>query len=184
MLVETYGQQIIDYPAEMSSFKKDKCDIKIGPHTVAGDFKDYSIHIDHIADVAADLHFHALVKLFRQGNTGIITMGDHDEYHYTDLNVTKNAVTGTLTYNGKTHEVTGLGYHDHQWGNISPIVAWHHWLWGHLYTKNYTVFIYDFVSAKQFDFKQISFFGVMDNKTDEVIFQTDGNFELQTKLEM
>lgn len=179
---ETYGQQIIDYPAEESYFGKEKCDVKVGPHSVVGDFKDYEIHIDPVADVAADLHFHALVKPFRQGNTGIITLEDNDEYHYTDLSVVKNQVTGTLTYNGETHEVTGSGYHDHQWINISPIVAWHHWLWGHLYTENYTVLIYDFVAAKQFDYQQIPFFGVMDNKTGEVIFQTDGNFTHETEL--
>ncbi|WP_270335110.1 lipocalin-like domain-containing protein [Ligilactobacillus acidipiscis] len=178
-----YGQQIIEYPAEESSFGAEKCDVKVGPHSVVGNFKDYDIHIDPVAKVAADLHFHALVKPFRQGNSAVITLGDNDEYHYTDLNVTKNAVTGTLTYNGETHEVTGLGYHDHQWLNISPIVAWHHWLWGHLYTENYTVLIYDFVAAAQFDFKAIPFFGVMDNKTGEVIFQTDGNFDRKTELE-
>lgn len=180
---KTYGQQIIDYPAEDSHFGTEKCDVQVGPHSVVGDFKDYEIHIDPVAQVAADLHFHALVKPFRQGNTGIITMGDHDEYHYTDLSVVKNEVTGTLTYDGATHKVTGSGYHDHQWVNISPIVAWHHWLWGHLYTENYTVLIYDFVAAEQFDFTPVPFFGVMDNKTGEVVFQTDGHFTRQTELE-
>jgi hypothetical protein len=50
-------------------------------------------------------------------------------------------VTGTLTYAGKTVGVTGLGYHDHQWCNINPMVAWHHWLWGRMYTERYTIYI-------------------------------------------
>ncbi|GBG94746.1 hypothetical protein LFYK43_12050 [Ligilactobacillus salitolerans] len=181
---KTYGQQIIEYPADEASFSKEQCDVKVGPHSVVGDFKDYEIHIDPVAEVAADLHFHALVKPFRQGNSAVIALGDNDEYHYTDLSVVKNQVTGTLTYNGEKHEVTGLGYHDHQWLNISPIVAWHHWLWGHLYTENYTVLIYDFVAAAQFDFTPVPFFGVMDNKTGEVIFQTDGHYTLETELEV
>ena len=34
--------------------------------------------------------------------------------------VPEGAVTGTLTADGETRQVTGSGYHDHNWGNVSP----------------------------------------------------------------
>jgi hypothetical protein len=91
-------------------------------------------------------------------------------------------VTGTLTYAGKTVEVTGRGYHDHQWCNINPMVAWRHWLWGRMYTEQYTIYIYDFVASERFGFTPVPFFGVQDNHTSETIFHTDGNFTRETQL--
>ncbi|MEA5118911.1 MAG: hypothetical protein VB036_15035 [Propionicimonas sp.] len=179
----THGSVITFYPVEESSFGTDKCDVRVGPHTVVGDFASYDIHIDPIDGTGADLHFEALVKPYRQG-TAIIALGDDEEYHYTDLSVVKNKVTGTITVDGQTREVTGLGYHDHQWMNISQMQAWHHWLWGHLYTDNYTLLIYDFVASERYGFTKVPLFGVLDNATGEVIFQTDGNFTLETDLEL
>lgn len=180
---KTHGQMIIPYPAKDSYFGTDKCDVKIGPHTVQGDFKNYQIHIEPVNGNGLDLHFKALVDPFAQGGTGIIALGNEEQYHYTDLPVVKNEVTGSITIEGKKKEVTGLGYHDHQWMNISRFQAWHHWLWGHLYTENYTVYIYDFVANERFGFTNVPFFGVMDNKTGKVIFSTDGHVEKQTTLE-
>ena len=60
---------------------------------------------------------------------------------------------------------------------------YHHWLWGRMYTDLYTVYIYDFVAARQYGYKQLPLFGLMDNKTGKVVFMTDGHFELNTILE-
>lgn len=177
-----HGTMIKFYPVEESHFGTDKCDVRVGPHTVTGDFSHYDVHIEPIEGAGADLHFEALVKPFRQG-TAIVALGDNDEYHYTDLPVVRNTVTGTISVDGETREVTGEGYHDHQWMNINQMQAWHHWLWGHLYTENYTVMIYDFVANERFGFTKVPFFGVMDNRTGEVIFQTDGHFTLDTDLQ-
>lgn len=177
-----HGVPVTMYPAEECSFGTEKCDIQVGPHTFVGDFADYDIHIEPIDGVGLDLHFHALVEPFRQGGTGIIALGDDEEFFYTDVPVVRNEVTGTLTYDGKTVEVTGLGYHDHQWFNINPMVAWHHWLWGRMYTENYTVYIYDFVASEQFGFTPVPFFGVQDNRTGKTVFETDGTFTRETTL--
>ena len=48
-------------------------------------------------------------------------------------------VTGTITLNDTTMNVTGNGYHDHNWG-IGPRVALHFgWFWGTCSSSNYTV---------------------------------------------
>lgn len=180
---KNFGKPLSFYPADDSSFGTDKCDIRVGPHTFVGDFKDYDIHVEPIEGVGADLHFHAEVEPFRQGGSGIIALGDDDEYFYTDLPVVRSAVTGELTYDGRTVQVTGLGYHDHQWFNINPMLAWHHWLWGRMYTEHYTVYIYDFVASERFGFTPVPFFGVQSNQTGRTIFATDGGFTRTTRLE-
>lgn len=166
-----------------SSFGTDKCDVHFGPDYCVGDFEDYDIHIEGTQTLACDLHYHALMQPFRQG-TSVIALGDDDQYYYTDLCVPRCEITGTLAYDGKTVRVKGEGYHDHQWMNIMPFQAFHHWLWGRMYTERYTVYIYDFVCSERFGFKRIPFFIVGDNETGKIVFQTNGNISVQTDKEM
>lgn len=167
---------------EETFMSKEKCDVHFGKDWCTGDFKDYDIHIESTATLGCDLHYHALTEPFRQG-TSEIALGDNDEYFYTDLCVPKCEVTGTLFYDGKTVEVHGQGYHDHQWMNISPFAAFHHWLWGGMYTEKYIVYIYDFVCSEKFGFTKVPFFIVADNETGEIVFETNGNFTRNTELE-
>lgn len=168
---------------ENSYMSKEKCDVHYGNDWCTGDFKDYDIHIESTETLGCDLHYHALTEPFRQG-TSEIALGDNDEYYYTDLCVPKCEVTGTLTYDGKTVEVHGQGYHDHQWMNISLFEAFHHWLWGRMYTEKYIVYIYDFVCSERYDYTRIPFFIVADNETGKIVFETNGNFTRKTTLEM
>lgn len=166
-----------------SRMSTEQCDVHFGPDWCTGDFQDYTVHIEGTETLACDLHYHALTQPFRQG-TSEIALGDNDEYFYTDLCVPKCDVTGTLTYDGQTVTVHGRGYHDHQWMNITPFAAFHHWFWGRMYTKKYVVYLYDFVCSAQFDFKKIPFFIVADNTTGKILFQTNGKFDVTTELEM
>jgi hypothetical protein len=167
---------------EDSSMAKDKCNVHFGPNYCIGDFKNYDIHIEGTATNKCDLHYHALTDPFRQG-TSAMALGDHDEFFYTDLCVPKCEITGTLTYDGKTVEVHGAGYHDHQWMNITPFAAFHHWLWGRMFTEKYTVYIYDFVCSERFDFTRVPYFIVADNKTGKIVFETNGSMKLKADLE-
>lgn len=167
---------------EDSTMSKEKCDVRFGSDYCTGDFKEYDVHVDSMADIACDLHYRALVEPFRQG-TSSLALGDNDEFFYTDLSVPKCEVTGTLTYDGQTVSVHGQGYHDHQWMNISPLVAFHHWLWGRMYTEKYVIYIYDFVTTEKFGFNRLPFFMIADNETGKIIFTTDGSVSVKTKLE-
>lgn len=178
----TTTQEFAFATVEDSFMSKEKCDVHFGKDWCTGDFKDYDIHIESTATLGCDLHYHALTEPFRQG-TSEIALGDNDEYFYTDLCVPKCEVTGTLSYDGKIVEVHGQGYHDHQWMNISPFEAFHHWLWGRMYTEKYIVYIYDFVCSERFEFTKVPFFIVADNETGEIIFETNGMFTRKTELE-
>ena len=158
------------------------CDCRYGSDWCRGDLKSYDLHFEPTNGVGADLHYEALCEPFRQG-TGIIAFGDNDEFYHTDIPVPKCRVTGCLYYDGKTVEVSGLGYHDHQWMNTAHMTLYHHWLWGRMYTDKFTVYIYDFVAANRYGYKQLPFFGVIDNESGKVVFSTDGNFTLDTTLE-
>ncbi len=51
----------------------------------------------------------------------------------------EGAVTGTLTADGATRQVTGSGYHDHNWGDVSPAKVFDNWWWGRGRTGEHTI---------------------------------------------
>ena len=176
-------QEFMDFDLPECSFSAERCDVHMGPNFVTGDFKEYDIHVQDARGLGCDLHYAALLEPFRQG-TGIIELDGDPRKYYTDLPVVKCEVTGTLTYSGATHEVHGFGYHDHQWMSVLPFKAFHHWLWGHLYTENHTVYIYDFVGTRSYGYARVPFFGVQDNRTGETVFRTNGSVRLSAELQL
>lgn len=170
-------------PEESFIGEETGCDLKFGPHSVKGNFKSYDLNIEPVNGIGLNLHYEAMTEPFRQG-TGIVHFeNQNNKYYHTDLSVPKSSITGTLYYDGQYHNVSGFGYHDHQWMNTNPIFLYHHWLWGRMYTEKYTVYIYDFVTSEKYNYQKIPMFGLFDNHTGKLVFETDGNFALDTILE-
>ena len=114
---------------EPGSFSTDSADIKIGPHRFKGDLDTYTIHVDpaETGGVGCDLTLRRRVASYRPA-TGYIEAGK--QYFAWLVAVPEGAVTGTLTADGVTRQVTGSGYHDHNWGNVSPAKLFDNWWWG------------------------------------------------------
>ncbi|MDO5609113.1 MAG: lipocalin-like domain-containing protein [Capnocytophaga sp.] len=174
-------RDMIYVPVEQSEISKESCNVRFGEHSVVGDLKNYTIKIEPVNGIGCELHYEALVKPFRPGGTAHVALGDNDEFYYTDMSIPKNKVTGTITVDGKTIEVNGFGYHDHQWMNLTPMAAYHHWLWGRLYAGEYTLVIYDFITTERFGFTRIPILGILDGNGD-VIFDNTKPVDCQIEL--
>jgi hypothetical protein len=111
------------------AFSSDHADIQIGPHRFKGDLETYAIHVDaaETGGVGCDLALRRRVASYRPA-TGYIKAGD--SFFAWLVAVPEGAVTGTLTADGVTRQVTGSGYHDHNWGNVSPADLFDNWWWG------------------------------------------------------
>jgi len=120
------------------SFSRDGANIQIGPHGFSGDLDTYSIHVDpaETGGVGCDLTLRRRVASYRPA-TGYIEAGD--KYFAWLVAVPEGAVTGTLTADGVTRQVTGSGYHDHNWGNVSPAKIFDNWWWGRGRTGDHTI---------------------------------------------
>jgi len=120
------------------SFATDHADIKIGPHEFKGDLDTYSIHVDpaETGGVGCDLTLRRRVASYRPA-TGYDFAGT--QYFAWLAAVPEGAVTGTLTADGVTRQVTGSGYHDHNWGNVSPAKLFDNWWWGRGQTGGHTI---------------------------------------------
>jgi hypothetical protein len=123
---------------EPGSFSTDRADIKIGPHRFEGDLDAYSIHVDPAATggVGCDLTLRRRVASYRPA-TGYVEAGK--QFFAWLVAVPEGAVTGTLTADGVTRHVTGSGYHDHNWGNVSPAKLFDNWWWGRGRSGGHTI---------------------------------------------
>jgi len=131
-------QRIMRTFDEPGSFSSDHADIKIGPHRFAGDLDVYTIHVDaaETGGVGCDLILRRRVASYRPA-TGYIEAGQ--QYFAWLVAVPEGAVTGSLTADGVTRQVTGSGYHDHNWGNVSPAKIFDNWWWGRGRTGAHTI---------------------------------------------
>ena len=141
--------------ATNTSFSKERCDVHYGQSKFVGDFKDYDIVADSTDTddgFGANIHLHSLSKPYRPA-TGIWETEDQDEYTWFCA-VPRGTVEGTVTYDGETHQVTGTGYHDHQWGSISYAYLWNHWTWARQNFADYSLLVFDMTAAKSFGYKR------------------------------
>ena len=118
----TQVQRIALYPATAFAASKERCDVRIGPNTFAGDLHTYQIHIA-IEDVEADLTLTGTVPAWRP-ETGNLFFGAQGEHHFAWLPaVPHGEVAARITIAGQSATYTGSGYHDHNWGN-SRLCRW------------------------------------------------------------
>ena len=160
-------------------FGKNKCEVKFGPHFLNGDLHTYHIHVANTggvcgsdgaggkgaaSDVGADLFLTSTSKPWRPGAGGF-TFGADEKGYFTWLcAVPRGTVKGTLFYDGKEHPVIGVGYHDHQWGNMAHNKTWDHWLWGRQDFGDYAILVFDICTQKKFGHKRLSMMFLEDDK--------------------
>ncbi len=135
-------QRIMRSFDDAGAFAGDRADVQIGPHSFKGDLQTYAIHVDadETGGVGCDLALSRRVASYRPA-TGHIKAGD--KFFAWLVAVPEGAVSGTLTSGGVTRQVTGSGYHDHNWGNVSPADLFDNWWWGRGKSGSHTLIIAD-----------------------------------------
>jgi hypothetical protein len=123
---------------EAGSFARDHAAVHIGPHSFEGDLDNYTIQVDAATTggVGCDLQLHRRLPSYRPA-TGHIAAGD--KFFAWLVAVPEGNIAGTLTLNNVTRQVTGSGYHDHNWGNVSPADIFDNWWWGRGVVGSHTV---------------------------------------------
>lgn len=164
----------------VSAVGTDQCALHFGPHSAVGDLNKYRVIVEPIEGVGVELSYEALVEPYRPGGTAQIALTGDGEFHYGIQPVARCRVSGTVTVDGKTIDVTGQGYHDHQWSDVDLLESWHHWLWGRLYTEHYTVLVDDLTTSERFGFTRIPLFGLFD-ASGALVFDNRGDAETRVE---
>ena len=161
----TFYRKDYKFDKKDTFYGTDHCDLRFGPHSVKGDLKNYHIHMETIDGIGADLTLESLSTPYRPG-TSYIKFDSEVEFFTWLCVVPKGRVTGTLTYGGKTHQVTGFGYHDHQWFSVNFQKKFNHWVWARQSFEDYTVLVFDMVTSRDSGYSRFPIMFIED---------TDGN---------
>ena len=130
--VEAHGS-----PDEFSA-SPDQCDVRIGENAFHGNLHDYAIHFSH-DDVTVDIKLTGTVPSWRP-TSGHIFFGDDDEHLFAWLAaVPQGKVSADLNIRGKKEHLEGIGYHDHNWGDVSMAKLINHWYWGRAQAGDYSI---------------------------------------------
>ncbi len=124
---------------EQFSARKDRCDVRIQESYFRGDLHTYQIRVVH-PDLSVDVELVGQVPSWRP-ETGHSYFGARDEHLFAWLpSVPQGRVTATITEPNATPRTrTGIGYHDHNWGDVAMSKLLNHWYWGRAQAGPYSV---------------------------------------------
>lgn len=115
-----------------------KCDVQMGTNRLVGSYPKWNVNFMN-GNTGCNLQFNSLVEGWKTPPAGVKVMTT-SPYTYMGWVIAqpRASVTGTLTVNGTTMNVTGTGYHDHNWGNTTLHDLFDHWYWGRIFLPGYT----------------------------------------------
>lgn len=171
---KTNHETFLMFGADETEISKDRCSVKFGSHMFAGDLEEYSIKVDPVQGTGVDLKLSSIGEPWRPG-AGYFVFGEDEDRFFTWLcAVPKGIVTGTITYGGKTLEVQGYGYHDHQWANIDHVILWNNWMWARQNLGDYNLLVFDFISSAEYGYKRYPLVFV-ENSDGKIVFESFEN---------
>lgn len=157
--------------ADTFSASRERCDVAIGPSTFAGDMHRYRIHVE-IDEVVVDVVLESGVPPWRPA-TGHVFFGDDEQHYVAWLPVVpRGRVQLTLAVGGDSEQLSGTGYHDHNWGNVALRKIIDHWYWGRARIQDYTVVALMFTGAAEYG--GLSFPSIMVAKDGDVLVAAVG----------
>jgi hypothetical protein len=150
-------EEIVHYRADEWSSAKDHCDVQMGANRFSGDLHHYRIEA-HVEGVDIVVTLDGEVPPWRP-STGYMLFGPDRALEFAWLpSVPQGAVTASYTIDGEHHETTGVGYHDHNWGNVNLISIVHDWYWARGQTGPYSVIASYITAAEKYGFEPIPIF--------------------------
>lgn len=149
----------IAFPAADWSAARGRTDVRLGPlNRFAGeDLREYRIQAT-AGDVRVDFTLTADVSAWRPA-TGHVVFGEKRDLEFNWLSaVPHGMVRGHYTIGGDRHETTGVGYHDHGWGNVDLQRVVNDWYRVRGQAGPYVVIASVITSAERYGFAEIPVF--------------------------
>ena len=143
-------QKVIKYKKSQFYASREEPHVTIGNNTLEAELSDdglpvYKIFLED-EDLMFDLTYKAQVKGWQPGNgySHFANLG----YFAWVVPLPRASVEGTVRDGTKTMSVKGVGYHDHNWLNFSFQSIIEYWMWGRVYSKNFTI-AYAFIQCNE-----------------------------------
>jgi hypothetical protein len=122
----------------------DRCYVRIGDCTASDEGDHYRLSL-HQGPLAAELTFWPELPGWKAGSGHLFY--DPISGHHFDwvVPLPRARVEGTLAVGGHRREVAGVGYHDHNWGNLHLPAAFSKWTWGRVVARDWTIVFGDVI---------------------------------------
>ena len=157
--------KFIPYKKTQFSAARDKPEVTIGQNTLRVEQQDGELPVYRIDVTERDLCCHLTYKAEVNGwkpGSGLSHFGDLGFFGWV-IPFARASVEGTLTDGEKTIQVSGIGYHDHNWLNFPFQTIIQYWMWGRIYSQNFTA-AYAFIQCNE----------KVDNHTVKVLMLAEG----------
>jgi len=143
-------QNFFPYSRSQFSAARDRSDVTIGRNTLRTQGRDGELPVYEIdareKGLGCHLTYRAEVNGWKPG-TGLSHFGDLGFFGWV-IPFARASVEGTITDGDKTFQVRGIGYHDHNWLNFRFATIIEYWMWGRIYSENFTV-SYAYIQCNQ-----------------------------------
>ncbi len=172
----------LHFEAEAFSASKDGCDVRIGDNHFVGDLNRYDIKAA-IEDVSVEIELIGEVPSWRP-RTGHTYFGQAGEKHLFAwfIAVPQGRVRMTAKVGDESFESVGVGYHDHNWGDVPSATFIHDWYWARGKIGPFTIVVTSITTVEAYDYRPLIVFllakdgkVVADDET-KVRFETDKVF--------
>ncbi|WP_219225933.1 hypothetical protein [Pedobacter antarcticus] len=140
--------------ADQNSFfaSTDSCYVKVGSNIFKGNLNEYEIHLD-MEGLKADISLTGNISSWRPGSGFMNFKKDKSTSFFAWLPaVPHGEVKGNINIDGTDNLISGVGYHDHNWGNSPMNKLIHHWYWGRARVGEYALIASYIVSEKTYDY--------------------------------
>ncbi|MFD7026070.1 hydroxyneurosporene dehydrogenase [Promicromonospora sukumoe] len=146
-----------DFPAASLSASTTGADVVIAGNTFAGDLSHYEIHAD-VDGIQVDVTLDAQLRPWRP-HTGYLVFGPERDQEFSWLPaVPQGTVRGSYQVEGVRTEVTGVGYHDHNWGNVGMMSIINDWYWARGQAGPYSVITSYITAHRKYGYEPIPIF--------------------------
>jgi hypothetical protein len=150
-------EKVVNLPVASWSAATDQADVQLAGNRFEGDLHRYRITAT-AEEVSVDVTLTGNIRPWRPA-TGHMLFGADRELEFAWLPaVPQGAVTGSYTVDGVTTKVTGVGYHDHNWGNVGLTKVIHDWYWARGQAGPYSVIASYITAVEKFDHQAIPVF--------------------------
>jgi hypothetical protein len=145
---------LIARPDEFQA-SREACDVRIAGNRFSGDLHSYRIQAT-IDDVTVDVELTGQVPAWRP-NTGHWYFGEPDASRLFAwfLSVPQGQVNARYVIDGVTHHTTGIGYHDHNWGDVPMAALVHDWYWARGKAGAYSVVVAYITTEARFGYQPL-----------------------------
>jgi hypothetical protein len=150
-------KKLAEFDAATFTAATDGCDVRIGENVFAGDLHTYRIKAK-VEDLEVDVTLTGSVPAWRP-ESGHWLFGDEGEQIFAWLpSVPEGRVEAKYRLGERSSSSTGVGYHDHNWGNTLMLKLMHHWYWARGSAGPYSVIASYITAEKQFGYSELPVF--------------------------